>query len=89
MKMAALGLLPQEGKHIYADFQKMIDWVEKLEEVDVQGVTPLTTLSPEVNQWAEDVPEKSLSSHSQEALTNAPEHDGAYFYVPQKQKPAE
>ncbi len=46
MHMAGLRLLPHEKKSLHKELQKMITWIEKLDEVDAAGTAPLTTLSP-------------------------------------------
>lgn len=54
--------------------------MEKLGEVDTQGVLPLATMSPEQNITNEDVPQAPLVQ--EKSLTNAPSKDTDYFRVP-------
>ncbi|MEM7173881.1 MAG: Asp-tRNA(Asn)/Glu-tRNA(Gln) amidotransferase subunit GatC [Bacteroidota bacterium] len=79
-QMACLELDPQQRKSIQAELTKMVSWVEKLLEVDTEGVQPLTTLSSEINQLSNDEPEAPLSQ--KEALVNAPHAYPPYFVVP-------
>lgn len=58
----------------------MIAFVEKLNELDISGVDPLLHMTDEVNVLREDEVEGSVSR--EEALKNAPDHDGIYFKVP-------
>jgi aspartyl-tRNA(Asn)/glutamyl-tRNA(Gln) amidotransferase subunit C len=58
----------------------MKDWVEKLKEVDTDGVEPLTTMSYEINVLREDEVKEHLSH--ERALKNAPKKDSDYFRVP-------
>ena len=51
------------------DMTRILDWVEKLNELDTEGVEPLTTMSHEVNVLREDVNEPHLSH--EKALKNA------------------
>lgn len=62
------------------DLQKMVDWVDKLKEVDTEGIEPLTGMSMEKDAFRED----QVSGHisREQALKNAPQHDSEYFRVP-------
>ncbi|MES1214823.1 MAG: Asp-tRNA(Asn)/Glu-tRNA(Gln) amidotransferase subunit GatC [Bacteroidota bacterium] len=62
------------------DLQKMIAFVEKLNELDTTGVKPLLHMSDEVNVLREDEVKGSISR--EEALQNAPLHDDRFFKVP-------
>jgi len=62
------------------DMTEIIDWVEKLNEVDTNGVEPLTTMSHEINALREDETKPHLSH--KRALQNAPKKDSDYFRVP-------
>jgi aspartyl-tRNA(Asn)/glutamyl-tRNA(Gln) amidotransferase subunit C len=58
----------------------IVNWVEKLKEVNTDGVEPLTTMSYEVNVLREDEVKEHLSH--ERALKNAPKKDSDYFRVP-------
>ncbi|MBN8688752.1 MAG: Asp-tRNA(Asn)/Glu-tRNA(Gln) amidotransferase subunit GatC [Chitinophagales bacterium] len=62
------------------DLQRMIGFVEKLNELDLQGVAPLLHMSEEVNVLRDDEIRGSISRD--EALKNAPLHDDQFFNVP-------
>ncbi len=62
------------------DMTNILDWVEKLNELDTEGVEPLTTMSHEVNVLRVDVVKPHLSH--EKALYNAPKKDSDYFRVP-------
>ncbi len=62
------------------DMTQILDWVEKLNEVDTEGVEPITTMSSEVNVLREDVVGGHLSH--EKGLKNAPQRDSDYFRVP-------
>lgn len=70
----------KEKNEIKNDLQKMIAFVEKLNELDISGVEPLLHMTDEVNVLREDEVKGSVSR--EEALKNAPEHDGIFFKVP-------
>jgi aspartyl-tRNA(Asn)/glutamyl-tRNA(Gln) amidotransferase subunit C len=79
-KLSHLSFSEQEKKEIRADLQEMISFIEKLKEVNTDGVTPLLHMSSNVNMLREDVVQGSVSR--EEALKNAPDTDGTFFKVP-------
>ena len=62
------------------DFEKMLDFVDKLEEVDTANVEPLSYLSSELNVLREDKVEQILTQ--EQALQNAPVNDTDYIRIP-------
>jgi len=62
------------------DLEKIIRFIDKLSEIDTDGVEPLIYLSEEVNVLREDEIKGVISQV--EALKNAPEKDSDYFKVP-------
>jgi aspartyl-tRNA(Asn)/glutamyl-tRNA(Gln) amidotransferase subunit C len=82
-KLSRLSMLrfnDEEREEIRGDLQQMIGFVDKLSELDTSGVEPLLHMSQTVNVLREDIPGEMLKR--EEALQNAPNHDGAYFKVP-------
>ena len=78
--LARLEFNATEKEEIKKDLQRMIQFVEKLGELDTTGVEPLLHMSPETNVLREDIPQGSVSR--EEALSTAPATDGVYFKVP-------
>jgi aspartyl-tRNA(Asn)/glutamyl-tRNA(Gln) amidotransferase subunit C len=78
--LARLRFEPSEKEEIKNDLQKMIAFVEKLNELDTSMVEPLLHMTNEVNVLREDEIKGSISRH--DALKNAPEHDEKFFKVP-------
>jgi aspartyl-tRNA(Asn)/glutamyl-tRNA(Gln) amidotransferase subunit C len=62
------------------DMSKILDWVEKLNEIDTEDVEPLTTMSTEINVMREDQIANQLDHEA--GLKNAPKRDSDYFRVP-------
>jgi aspartyl-tRNA(Asn)/glutamyl-tRNA(Gln) amidotransferase subunit C len=62
------------------DMSQILDWVEKLNEIDTENIEPLTTMSSEVNVMREDVRGNHLEHEA--GLKNAPKRDSDYFRVP-------
>lgn len=82
-KIAHLSRLEFEEKDVekmMQDMTEIVDWVEKLKEVNTDGVEPLTTMSHEVNALREDEVKEHLSH--ERALLPAPKKDADFFRVP-------
>ena len=62
------------------DFEKMLDFVAKLEELDTANVEPLSYMSSELNVLREDKVEQVLTQ--EQALKNAPVNDTDYIRIP-------
>lgn len=71
---------PKERTTLLHDMQRVIDFVEKLNEVDTKGVEPLIFMTDEVDVLREDV--SAIDISKKEALQNAPVKDSDYFKVP-------
>jgi aspartyl-tRNA(Asn)/glutamyl-tRNA(Gln) amidotransferase subunit C len=70
----------QAKEGIKKDLQKILDMVERLSEVNVDGVEPLIYMSDEKNVLRKDVVKDTVTK--EEALLNAPQRDSDYFKVP-------
>lgn len=70
----------KDAEKMMQDMTAIVEWVEKLKEVDTQGVEPLTTMSYEINALREDEVREHLDH--ERALKNAPQKDDTYFRVP-------
>jgi aspartyl-tRNA(Asn)/glutamyl-tRNA(Gln) amidotransferase subunit C len=79
-KLAKLRFDAGEKEEIKSDLQRMIAFVEKLNELDLSGVTPLLHMSEASNVLREDEVKGSISR--EDALKNAPLQDGKFFKVP-------
>lgn len=79
-KLSHLSFEKEETKEIRADLQEMITFVEKLQELNTDGVPPMLHMSDNVNILREDIVQGSISRG--EALKNAPQTDGIFFKVP-------
>jgi len=84
--LARLRFEDAEKEEIKNDLQKMIVFVEKLNELDTTGVEPLLHMTDEINVLREDQIEGSISR--EDALRNAPLHDEQFFKVPKVIKKA-
>ena len=78
--LARLTFEPAEKAEIKRDLQKMISFIEKLNELDTTGVEPLLFMTDEVNVLREDEVKGSITR--EEGLLNAPVKDEQFFIVP-------
>ncbi len=69
-----------ERESIRVDLEKMVAFVEKLGEVNTEGVEPLVHMGDSANVLREDKVEGSVSR--EEALLNSPVSDPEFFKVP-------
>jgi len=78
--LARLHFDEAEKPAIKKDLQRMIQFIEKLDEVDTTGVEPLLHMTDTINVLRGDVIKGSISR--EEGLKNAPLHDDQFFKVP-------
>jgi aspartyl-tRNA(Asn)/glutamyl-tRNA(Gln) amidotransferase subunit C len=78
--LARIRLTESQTKELQDDLTVILDWVEKLNELDTEGVEPLLSMSKEINNWRDDVVGEHLDR--EDALQNAPNHDNKFFKVP-------
>ena len=78
--LARLKFDNSEKESIKNDLQKMIQFVEKLNELDTTGVEPLLHLSSNVNVLRADEVKGSITREA--GLQNAAVHDEHFFKVP-------
>ena len=79
-KLSKLKFDDSAEEKMKADLEKMLAFVDKLNEIDTEGVDPLIYMSEEVNVLREDKLTEETSQ--KDALKNAPEKDSDYFKVP-------
>jgi aspartyl-tRNA(Asn)/glutamyl-tRNA(Gln) amidotransferase subunit C len=78
--LAKLELNENNKNEIAQDLERMISFVSKLSELNVDNVEPLIYLSEEINQTRLDIEKEALKKS--DALKNAPDSDSDYFKVP-------
>lgn len=78
--LSGLEFREEEKGEIKKDLQQMISFVDKLNELDLEGIEPLIHMSTSVNKLREDEVKGSVGRA--EGLKNAPDHDEVYFRVP-------
>jgi aspartyl-tRNA(Asn)/glutamyl-tRNA(Gln) amidotransferase subunit C len=78
--LARLELSEQEREKLRGSLNDILKMVDKLNELNTEGVVPLVYINEEVNVMREDLVKNQLTSA--EALSNAPEHNEQFFKVP-------
>lgn len=78
--LAKLELNGQEKEEAKADMQKMLTFVEKMNELDTSGVEPMSHLFDVHNVLREDI--VTNGDGSEEALENAPKRKDGQYMVP-------
>jgi aspartyl-tRNA(Asn)/glutamyl-tRNA(Gln) amidotransferase subunit C len=82
-KLANLSKLefdPDAKQAIREDLSKILSFMEKLNELDTEGVEPLIFINEDVNVFRADVVDYPITK--EEALMNAPLKDKDYIKVP-------
>lgn len=79
-KLSRLHFSDEEKKEIGQDLEKMIEFVNKLNELDLTGVPPTLHMGREINNLRSDVVKGSVTT--EEALSNAPGRKENFFTVP-------
>ncbi len=78
-KLAKLKLDQDEQAILMKDINEILKMVDKLNELDTDGVEPLVYLNLDVSPLAEDAPREMLAQ--KDALANAPESKDGFFSV--------
>lgn len=78
--LARLEFEEKDAEKMMQDMTSIVNWMEKLNEVNTDGVEPLTTMSHEINSMRED--EVAPHLNHEDALKSAPKKDSNYFRVP-------
>ncbi|MHC4575172.1 MAG: Asp-tRNA(Asn)/Glu-tRNA(Gln) amidotransferase subunit GatC [Planctomycetota bacterium] len=79
-KLARLELTEAEVEEFTGQLSAILDYVEKMNELDTRNVEPLAHCLPVSNVFREDEVKESLGA--EKALANAPQRDGEFFKVP-------
>jgi aspartyl-tRNA(Asn)/glutamyl-tRNA(Gln) amidotransferase subunit C len=78
--LSRIRLTPEEVEKFSSQLSGILDYVDKLRELDTQGVEPLAHALPIHNVLRPDEPRPGLTP--ERALAGAPQADGDFFRVP-------
>ena len=78
--LARIGVSDEETPHLQHEINAILTFVEALNEVDVEGVEPMTSVTPMRLPMREDV--VTDGQIAQKVLANAPLSEDDFFLVP-------
>ena len=79
-KLARLALDPQHLTQFAEQLESILEYVGKIQKVQVEGVEPMAHAVPLANVLRDDAVGSTLSL--EQVLLNAPQTDGRFFKVP-------
>tara|TARA_B100000579_G_scaffold80065_1_gene62227 strand:+ start:236 stop:514 length:279 start_codon:yes stop_codon:yes gene_type:complete len=80
VKLARIELTPEEERRLAPQLSEVLQYVNKLNELNVSDVEPTAHAAPLSNVMREDQPRETLSQ--EDALRNAPKTANGLFVVP-------
>jgi aspartyl-tRNA(Asn)/glutamyl-tRNA(Gln) amidotransferase subunit C len=78
--LARLNVEESEMAGIAESLEQILSWMEKLNELDTEGVEPLVHMSAEINSFRQDVASTPITAEM--ALSNGPLTRDSFFIVP-------
>lgn len=78
--LSRLEFSEEEKQEIKIDLEKMIGFIDKLNELDTTGVEPLLHVSENVNIFRKDEVQGEISR--EDVFKNSPLNDNVFFKVP-------
>jgi aspartyl-tRNA(Asn)/glutamyl-tRNA(Gln) amidotransferase subunit C len=79
-RLARIAVTEAEVPHLQGELNAILGFVEQLNEVDVAGVEPMTSVTPMLMKKRQDV--VSDGNYPERILRNAPASEAGYFVVP-------
>ncbi|MDX2155852.1 MAG: Asp-tRNA(Asn)/Glu-tRNA(Gln) amidotransferase subunit GatC [Hyphomicrobiaceae bacterium] len=79
-RLARIRITEEEAKGLEAELSGILSWVEQLDEVDVEGVEPMTRVVPIKLKMREDV--VTDGEIADQVTKNAPLSDDHFYVVP-------
>lgn len=79
-QLAKLKFTEEEKVKLQKDLNKILEYIDQLNELNLENVKPLENINESENILREDMTEKWLST--EEILKNAPSKTGKFFKVP-------
>jgi len=78
--LARIAVAEDEVEHLKNELNGILAFVEQLQEVEVEGVEPMTSVTPMAMKKREDVVDDG--DIADDIVKNAPATEGHYFVVP-------
>jgi len=79
-RLARIAVAEEEVEHLKGELNAMLAFVEQLSEVNVEGVEPMTSVTPMEMKKRQDV--VTDGDDAEAVLKNAPATQDNYFLVP-------
>jgi len=78
--LARIAVAEEEVEHLRGEINAILAFVEQLDEVDVTGVEPMTSVTPmAMKKRADVVPDGEIA---EDIVRNAPQTEDNFFLVP-------
>lgn len=78
--LARIEIADEKVEKLIPEMNKILSFMEKLNELDTTNVAPLVYMTEAENVWREDVIKQEIST--EDALKNSAKHSEQYFTVP-------
>jgi aspartyl-tRNA(Asn)/glutamyl-tRNA(Gln) amidotransferase subunit C len=79
-RLARLAVPEEKLEPMARELTGLFNWVEMLNEVDVEGVPAMTSVVAQKLKWRKD--EVTDGGVADELMQNAPDHEATFFVVP-------
>jgi aspartyl-tRNA(Asn)/glutamyl-tRNA(Gln) amidotransferase subunit C len=79
-RLARIAVTDSEVEALAPELNNILGWVEQLQEVDVEGVEPMTAVNPNALRLRDDV--VTDGGKQADVLANAPAAEHGFFAVP-------
>ncbi len=79
-RLARIAVTESDVPHLQGELNAILQFVEQLNEVDVAGVEPMTSVTPMAMKKRQDVVDDG--AYPERVLSNAPAREDGYFVVP-------
>lgn len=78
--LARIRVPDEDLDELAGELSNILDWIEQLDQVDTEGVAPMTSVAETDTPMREDV--VTGGAGHEQILANAPDPEGSYFTVP-------
>jgi aspartyl-tRNA(Asn)/glutamyl-tRNA(Gln) amidotransferase subunit C len=79
-RLARIAVKEEEVEHLKGELNAMLAFVEQLSEVNVEGVEPMTSVTPMAMKMRADV--VTAGDNPAAVLSNAPRSEDGFYLVP-------
>jgi aspartyl-tRNA(Asn)/glutamyl-tRNA(Gln) amidotransferase subunit C len=79
-RLARIAVTDEEVPHLQGELNAILSFVEQLNEVDVEGVEPMTSVLPMAMKKRQDI--VTDGGYASQIVRNAPATEDGFFLVP-------